>query len=121
MCTSCISRGSGWRIHCGVEVTALSTNKQLSLEEQVFIKWACDESDSEICICSPDEAGEESGIEENIPQKSTENSEIFNSAPSTPSRTTPECPLRGSERSPVKQYPLSLIWRVRRSVGNPKL
>jgi len=26
-----ISRGSGWRIHCGVEVTELRTNKQLSL------------------------------------------------------------------------------------------
>jgi hypothetical protein len=24
-------RGFGWRIHCGVEVTVLSTNKQLSL------------------------------------------------------------------------------------------
>jgi hypothetical protein len=26
--TPCISRGSGWRIHCGVEVTESSTNKQ---------------------------------------------------------------------------------------------
>jgi len=29
--TSCISRGSGLHIHCGVEVTELSTNKQHSL------------------------------------------------------------------------------------------
>jgi len=26
--TSCISRDSGWRVHCGVEVTESSTNKQ---------------------------------------------------------------------------------------------
>jgi hypothetical protein len=30
---SSASRGFGWRIHCGVEVTELSTNKQLSLTE----------------------------------------------------------------------------------------
>jgi hypothetical protein len=29
--TSCTSRGFGWRIHCGVEVTELTTNKQHTL------------------------------------------------------------------------------------------
>jgi hypothetical protein len=29
--TTVASRGFGWRIHCGVEVTESSTNKQLSL------------------------------------------------------------------------------------------
>ena len=33
--TSCISRGSGWRIHCGVEVTELSTNRYDSVTHQL--------------------------------------------------------------------------------------
>ena len=33
--TSCTSRGFGWRIHCGVEVTELSTNKQHTLSLQL--------------------------------------------------------------------------------------
>jgi hypothetical protein len=28
-------RGFGWRVHCGVEVTVLSTNKQHTLSESV--------------------------------------------------------------------------------------
>jgi hypothetical protein len=29
-----IPRGVGWRIHCGIEVTELSTNKQHTLSEE---------------------------------------------------------------------------------------
>jgi hypothetical protein len=37
-----ISRGYGWRIHCGVEVTELSTNKQrtpVSRRSQLVGGW----------------------------------------------------------------------------------
>ena len=35
---SAVSRGSGWRIHCGLEVSELSTNKQHTLCENTLVR-----------------------------------------------------------------------------------
>ena len=40
---------SGWRIHCGVEVTELSTNKQHTLSEHPEHVWTCSEACSGLC------------------------------------------------------------------------